>query len=240
MFVIHGCRASRADRVHEQRLGERRPAPRAALEVDRRLHRHERQRHELGEAARALLLLSRTQQVPRPAARPLDVPEHDRHVRAQADAMGGVVHLEPLLRRHLVGADHGPHLVVEDLGRRAGQRAEAEVAQPREVVVEREAERRRALPDLERRERVDVEAGHRVLDRRHDLGVVVARERRVDAALQADLGRAALPRLLAAPDDLRRAARGTARRGGSAPASPSRTRRSRSGSSRRSCTGCSA
>ena len=45
-------------------------------------------------------------------------------------------------------------------------------------------------------------AGTRVADRRDDARVVVARERGMDAALQAHLGRAALPGLERAPDDL--------------------------------------
>ena len=128
MFVISRMEREPRDRVHEQRLAERRPAARAALEVDRRLHRHERQRHELGEAARPPLLLARAQEVARPAPRRVGVAEHQRHVRAQADAMRRVVHGEPLRGRHLVGADHAPHLVVEHLGGRPGQRAEPEVA----------------------------------------------------------------------------------------------------------------
>ena len=83
-----------------------------------------------------------------------------------------------------------------------GQRAEAERAQQLQVLLEREPERRRALPDLERRERVDVEVGQLGPDRVHDRRVVLARERRVDPALEADLGRAAVPRLARAPDDL--------------------------------------
>ena len=106
------------------------------------------------------------------------------------------------LGRHLVGTDDRAHLVVEDLRRRPGQGAEAEIAQPREVRLEIEPERRRALPDLERRERVHVDPWHRRLDRRHDGRVVLACERRVDPALEADLGRAALPRLAHPPDDL--------------------------------------
>ena len=39
------------DGVHQQRLAEGRAAPRLALQVDRRGHVHERERHELGEAA---------------------------------------------------------------------------------------------------------------------------------------------------------------------------------------------
>ena len=159
MFVIHGMQREPRDRVHEQRLAERRPAARATLQVDRRLHVHERQRHELGEAARSPLLLAARSRWRAQLRGPLDVAEHDRHVRAQADAVRGVVHLEPLVGRHLVGADHRAHLVVEDLRGRARQRAEADVAQPRRgTSLEREPERRRALPDLERRERVHVHA----------------------------------------------------------------------------------
>ena len=47
-----------------------------------------------------------------------------------------------------------------------------------------------------------VDPGHGRLDRAHDARVVVARERRVDPALEADLGRAALPRLARASHDL--------------------------------------
>ena len=57
-----------------------------------------------------------------------------------------------------------------------------------------------------------VDPGNGVADRADDVRVVVARERRMDPALEADLGRAALPRLLGTPDDLVAAGRGTARR----------------------------
>ena len=119
------------------------------------------------------------------------------------------------------------HLVVEDLGGRARQRGEPDVAEPGEVVVERLAERRRALPDLERRERVHVQVGQLALDRLADLDVVVAVEARVDPALEADLDRAALPGLVRAADDLLGRARRRRGRAGSRPACPSRTRRSR-------------
>src|SRR5262249_44736249 len=71
-----------------------------------------------------------------------------------------------------------------------------------QVGVERQTERRRTLPHLERRERMDVETWNRSPDRRLDLGVVVTRESRMDPALQAHLRRPPLPRLLAAADDL--------------------------------------
>ena len=201
-LVISGWSARRATactRIVSRKVGS---ATGAALEVDRRLHRHEGQRHELGEPARAALLLAGTKEVPRPAARRVDVAEHQRHVRAQPDPVRRLVHGEPLLRRDLVGADDAAHLVVEHLRRSSRQRTQAEVGEVREVLLERETERRRALPHLERRERVHVDPGHRVTDRAHHARVVVTRERRVDPALQADLGRAALPRLLGSTHDL--------------------------------------
>ena len=116
--------------------------------------------------------------------------------------MRGVVDGEPLVRRDLVGADDPAHLVVEDLCSRPRERTEPEVAEVPEVLRKREAERRGALPDLERRERVHVDLRHGPLDRPDDVRVVLARERRMDPALQADLRRPALPRLLGAPHDL--------------------------------------
>ena len=190
------------DRVHEHRLAEGRPRPRAALEIDGRLHVDERERDELGEAARPLLEVAHGDQMPRPASRAFDRPEHDRRRRAQAGFVRGLVHLEPLLGRDLVRAEDPSHLVVEDLGGRAREGREAGVAQAREVVGEREPERRSSLPDLERREGVHVQIGQLALDRLDDLDVVVAGERGVDPALQADLDGAALPRLAAAADDL--------------------------------------
>ena len=47
-----------------------------------------------------------------------------------------------------------------------------------------------------------MDVGQRCLDRTADVEVEVAREGGVDAALQADLDGAALPRLLGAADDL--------------------------------------
>ena len=96
--------------------------------------------------------------------------------------------LEPLLGVDLVGAEDGPDLVVEDLGGGAGQRAQAGVLEPAQVVGQRLAEALGALGDLERGEAVDVDVGRGLLHRPGDVDVVVAVEARVDAALQADLG----------------------------------------------------
>src|SRR6266511_5208772 len=116
------------DRVNEQRLAERRARSRLAAQPHRRLHVHERQRDELREAAASTLLLTRVYQVARPVSWPGDVTEHHGHVRAQSDTVRGVVDLEPLGGRDLVGTDDAAHLVVEDLGGGPGERAEARVA----------------------------------------------------------------------------------------------------------------
>src|SRR5262249_43221633 len=54
------------DRVHQHGLPEGGTTPRAALEIDRGFHMHERQRHELSEAARLFLQPPDAQKVSRP------------------------------------------------------------------------------------------------------------------------------------------------------------------------------
>ena len=73
---------------------------------------------------------------------------------------------------------------------------------PREERVDGTVERRRTLRHLERREGMDVHARHRFLDGAADRFVGLAGVVGMDAALQADLGGAALPRLDGAPRHL--------------------------------------
>ena len=94
------------------------------------------------------------------------------------------------------------HAVVEDLGGSSGEGAEAGVAQPGEEVAHGDAERLGPLPDLEGREAVDVHVGKLRLDGFHHRHVEVAGELGVDAALEAHLGGAPLPRFDAALHDL--------------------------------------
>ncbi len=124
-------------------------------------------------------------------------------VAAQADAVRRFHDLEPLRGLDLVRADHRANLVVEDLGRGAGQRAEPGFFQFAQEVGEGAAQGLGALPDLERREGMDVDVGHRLLDRAADSEIGRAGVFGVDAALQADLGGAALPGLLDPALDLR-------------------------------------
>ena len=102
----------------------------------------------------------------------------------------------------LVGAQHGADLVVEDLCGGAGQRAEAGVLEPGQVRRQRLAQPLGALGHLESREAVDVDAGHGGLHRPHHVDVEVAVEGRVDAALEAHLGRAPRGRLGGALGDV--------------------------------------
>ena len=84
-------------------------------------HVHERQRHELSEAAGFFLQIADAQQVSRPVGISIDMAEHDRGGGAQADGVRIAHHIEPLFGVHLVRTDDGADLVVEDLGRRARQ-----------------------------------------------------------------------------------------------------------------------
>ena len=163
MFVIHGCSARRADRVDEQRLAEGRPAPRAALDVDRRLHRHERKRHELGEPARPALLLSRSKEVARPAPRAcptcpnISVTFERSPTPCAASCTAShcaVVTLSGQMTRRTSSSSTSAAVPGSEPRPRSRRWAR--------YSLEREPERRGALPDLERRERVHVDLGHRV------------------------------------------------------------------------------
>ena len=124
------------------RLAEREPEHRGVLEVllardlldavrapEQRVERDEAERHELGEAARALLQLAHDRHVLGQLPRLLDVAEHHRHGRAQAGAVRGLDDLDPAADGQLVGRDPLAHAVVEHLGGRAGRRAEPAVEQ---------------------------------------------------------------------------------------------------------------
>ena len=197
-----GVERQAGHRVHQNRLAEGRPLAGAALEVERRLHVDEGERHELGEAAGPFLQVAQPEQVPGPVPGAFDVAVHDRRRCPIADAVGGFHDLEPLVGVQLVGADDRADLVVQDLGGGPREGAESGVPEPEQVVAKRHVERRRALPDLERRKGVDVDLGHRFLHRAADAQVGLAGVVGVDAALHADFRRAALPGLDGATHDL--------------------------------------
>ena len=124
MLVRCGCSASRATHA-SKRFPEGRSETTHAVQVNRRFHRDERQRHELGEASGTCLQLADPQDMPRPVTRMVDMTEHDGGGRPDAEAMRGLDYLEPLCGGHLIGTDDGPHLIVEDLGRGPGHRSQS-------------------------------------------------------------------------------------------------------------------
>ncbi len=101
--------------------------------------------------------------------------------------MGRPHHLQPFRHADLVWADDVADLIVEDLCRCAGQRAEPRLLQHEQEIPEVEAKRRSALRHLERREGMDVDAGHRPLHRAADVNVGGAGVVRVDAPLACKL-----------------------------------------------------
>ena len=89
----------------------------------------------------SLLQGAHAQEVPRPVPVAVDVAEHDGGGAAQAHRVRRLHHLEPLRGVDLVGAEDGAHLVVEDLGRRAGQAGEARVLAGATDIAQREPQR---------------------------------------------------------------------------------------------------
>ena len=188
--------------MHQQRLPPGRPPARPAPQIHGRFHVDERQRHEFGQPAGALLEIADVEEMRGPGLRPLDVPEHDGGGGAQAYPVRGLDHFEPFAGVELVRTDALAHLVVEDLGRRAGEAAETLRAQPLQKRAQGHAERLRAVRDFERREGVHVHSRHRLLHGAQQGQIGVAGVGRMNAALQADLGGAAVPGLDRAPGDL--------------------------------------
>ena len=110
--------------------------------------------------------------------------------------------VEPPLGADLVRAEHGAHLVVEDLGGGARQRAQAVIFERKQEFPNRHFQRLGALMHFERRKRMDVNAAHRPFHRTANIDVFGAGVARVNAALHADFRRPARPRLAGALCDL--------------------------------------
>ena len=190
------------DGVHQHGLAIAWSRPGQPLAPDRRFHMDEGQGDKFGEAAGLFLQGADAQQVARPVAISLDMAEHDRRGAAQADAMGDAHHFDPLVRADLVRADQGADFRVEYLGRCTGQGREARRLQLRQIILQRQAQRLRAMGDFQRREGVDMNIGrgftHGLQHRQIGVAVIVG----MDAPLQADFGRAAIPGFRRAPSDL--------------------------------------
>ena len=111
---------------------------------------------------------------------------------ADSVAVRGANHFGPLCGGELVGRKNLPDLVVKNFRGRAGQRAQAVVAQHREIVGERHAGQFDAVDDFHRREGVDVHAGHGALYRAQNVAIVKRRQSVRQSALDADFGGAEL------------------------------------------------
>src|SRR5215472_1332394 len=111
---------------------------------------------------------------------PLDMAIHDCDGATQPECVRGLHDLEPLAGLDLVRADYRTNLVVEDLGGGTGQGTQPGGFQLAKEVGDRAPKRLRSLPDLKRRERVDVDFGHRLLDGAADREIGRAGVFRVD------------------------------------------------------------
>ena len=67
--------------------------------------------------------------MPRPVHGLLHVAKHDGGRRAQTHLMSRADNVQPFVRTQLVRADDGANLVIQNLGRRSGQRGQARIAQ---------------------------------------------------------------------------------------------------------------
>ena len=189
-------------RVDGEVVAQRRAGAGDAGEVDRRGRVHERQRHELGEAAGLVLDPAEDAQVLDPVPGVVDVAVHHRRARPQPDAVRGGDDLDPGGGGQLALGEDPADLVVEDLRGGAGDGAEPGLAGLDQEVLERQPGPGGAVDDLHRAERVHVHLGHPLLHRGGEVEVRRTGELGVDAALHADLGRAELPGLLGAVGDL--------------------------------------
>src|SRR5262245_40547443 len=100
------------------------------------------------------------------------------------------MNVEPLVRVFLAGRDQPAHAIREHLGAAAGQRAEPHGAQLEQHFLVRQAAELRHVVDLARREQLQVDVRHGLVQLPHDLDVVVEVHVRALAADHVDLGEA--------------------------------------------------
>src|SRR5438552_2082616 len=110
-----------------------RPGRDDAIAVELGVLPDEAERYELGEAAGLLLDAAQEVDVACDVPRGLDVPVHDGRRGGHAQTMRGGDDLDPAPHVHLLVGEDLAHLVVEDLGRRARDAAQAAVAQHADV-----------------------------------------------------------------------------------------------------------
>src|SRR3954447_1996534 len=190
------------DRVQGPVLPHGRPRPGDAGQVDGRVVVHERQQHELGEAAALVLQRRQRAQLRHPVGRRVDVAVHHRRRRRDPDAVRRADDLQPGRRRQLALRQHPADVVVEDLRRRARHRVEPGLLCRDQELLERQSGAGGAVDDLHRAERVQVDARLPALHLAGQVEVGGAGQVGVDAALHADLGGTGGPRLVDPVADL--------------------------------------
>src|SRR5271169_6749312 len=125
--------------MYFEMLGERGAGARQTLMEKQRVLVDEAEGDELGEASGLSLNVSQQKHLADPVVGGFGVSVHESRSRADAAAVRGADHFNPLSGRKLIGGEDVANLVVENLGGGAGQGAEAVVAEHRNVVGERHA-----------------------------------------------------------------------------------------------------
>ncbi len=94
-------------------------------------------------------------------------------------------HVQPLRGIDLVGADHRPHIVIENFGRRPRQSRQSGVFQTRKIAVKRFTQAFRAMGNFQRRKRMDMNVRRGSADGLQQAAIGVAIELGVDTTLHA-------------------------------------------------------
>ncbi len=133
-----GMEGEAGDGVEEDGLAQRRTLPCLSFHVHGCLIVNEGQRHELCEAAGALLESTEADEVAGDGIRPFYVPKHESAGCLEADRVCCFNHRQPLPRGELVRADNTPYLIVKHLSSCARQGAEAALLELKKVLANRE------------------------------------------------------------------------------------------------------
>ena len=145
-----------------------------------RMRRQERETDEREKPARLILQIAQREQMIHALLERLDMAVEHRRVRADAELVRRPLHGEPLRRRRLVRTETAPHAVGEDLRAAARNGLEPRlIAQAREHLSHGEPARLREMRDLDAREPLDIELWERLVQRAHDIEILLERPGRM-------------------------------------------------------------
>src|SRR6476659_1231370 len=190
------------DGMHPQVVLEARARSGLPGEIDRRVAMDERKRNEFRESPGVRLDGGEAPDVRDPMRRGIHVPEHNRARTADPQTMCGADDLLPRVGRELPLGEGPADVVVQDLGGGPRDRVEPVRLRFGEELVEGDAELGRAVEDLHRAERVQMDPGDALLHGAREVEVEAPRQIGMGPALHADLRRAPLPRLFGLVRDL--------------------------------------